>query len=66
MLPCHLKSRECKVLKTRKLILLFVLLAAYSSGCALALAEKALGDKKATHASDQSTETGGNQGYLNN
>jgi len=43
------------MIKWWKLKLIFFLLIAVSStGCALALLDKALGDKKATHADDQS------------
>ena len=53
-----------------KLKLIIVLLVtATSAGCALAVVDQALGDKKATHAEDQSaepSETGGNQGDINN
>jgi len=46
---------------------IFVLLVAVSStGCALGLIDKALGDKKATHADDQSSDSGGNKGNINN
>lgn len=58
------------MIKWRKLKLIFVLLVAVSStGCALGLSDMALGDKKATHADDQSvesSESGGNKGNINN
>jgi hypothetical protein len=48
-----------------KLKLIFVLLLAVSStGCALAAIDYALGDKKATHADDQSADSSGNQGNI--
>jgi len=53
--------------KWLKLKIVFVLLIAVSStGCALGLIDMALGDKKATHADDQSVDTGGNRGNINN
>ena len=55
------------MLRWKKLKIIFILLvAASSTGCALGLIATALGDKKATHADDQSVETGGNKGYINN
>ena len=55
------------MIKWWKLKLILILLVAVSStGCAVALIDKALGDKKATHADDQSAETGGNKGNFNN
>lgn len=53
------------MLKLWKIKFICILLVVGStSGCALALIEKALGDKKATHADDQSID-GGNQGIIN-
>lgn len=55
------------MIKWWTLKLIFVLLVAVSStGCVLGLIDKALGDKKATHADGQSSESGGNKGYINN
>ena len=55
------------MIKWWKLKLIFVLLVAVSSiGCALGLLEEYLGDKIATQDDDQSVETGGNKGYINN
>lgn len=55
------------MIKLWRLKLIFVLLMAVSStGCVLAVAEKLLGDKVATHDDDQSVESGDNEGYINN
>ena len=46
------------MLRWQKFKLICVLFVAVSSaGCAMALADKALGDKKATHANDQIVDT---------
>jgi len=54
------------MIKWCKLQFVFILFVAVSStGCALALIDKALGDKKAVHADDQSVGSG-NKGNINN
>jgi len=58
------------MIKWRTIKLIIVLVMAVSSlGCALALADKALGDKKASHEDDQSagsSQSSGNKGYITN
>ena len=54
------------MIKWWKLKVIIVLVVTVSSAwCALGLIDKHLGDKKATHADDQSAETGGNMGNFN-
>ena len=58
------------MIKWRRLKLIFILVVAvFSTGCALGLIDKHLGENKASHAQDQSvesSESGGNKGYINN
>ncbi len=44
-----------KCIKLKLVLISF--LAVFSSGCALAVADQMLGDKKATHADDQTVES---------